>query len=63
MGNLAWCYDNGKGVERDVEESTRWYKRGAQAGDTRSMYSYAYCCEYGDGMDPGEPFPGSVKRL
>jgi TPR repeat protein len=24
--NLSWCYENGQGIEKDLEKSIYWYK-------------------------------------
>ena len=31
MGNLAWCYSEGIGVEQDQVQATELYRRGAEA--------------------------------
>ncbi len=55
MGNLAWCYDNGKGVEQDHAEAARWFQRGAESGDVRSMYCLAWDYEHGEGVEASLP--------
>ncbi len=65
MGNLAWCYDNGKGVEQDHAEAARWFQRGAESGDVRSMYCLAWDYEHGEGVRPASLLPrtGMNRRL
>ena len=36
-------------VQQDAAEAARWYQKGAEAGDVRSMSQYASCCESGLG--------------
>jgi len=36
---MGWFYLNGVGVERDVEQARRWYKKSARQGDSRAMFS------------------------
>ncbi len=46
--NLGVMYYNGTGVERNVEESTRWYRKAAEQGDP-----YAQCA-FGLALDDDE---------
>ena len=32
MGNLAWCYENGKGVERNLARALELYRAAADQG-------------------------------
>jgi TPR repeat protein len=32
MCNLGACYENGEGVERNLEEATKWYRQSAANG-------------------------------
>jgi len=36
---MGWFYLNGVGVEPDIEEAKRWYKKSARQGDPRAMFS------------------------
>jgi TPR repeat protein len=36
---MGWFYLNGIGVEQDIEEAKRWYKKSARQGDPRAMFS------------------------
>ena len=34
---LAWCYLNGHGVKKDLNEAVRWYRKAAEQGDTEAQ--------------------------
>jgi len=36
---MGWFYLNGVGVERDVEQARRWYRKSARQGDSRALFS------------------------
>ena len=36
---MGWFYLNGVGVEQDVEQARRWYRKSARQGDSRAMFS------------------------
>jgi TPR repeat protein len=36
---MGWFYLNGVGVEPDLEEARRWYRKSARQGDPRAMFS------------------------
>ena len=37
--NLAWCYENGKGVEQNLEKAAYWFEKAAIQGDvTAQLY-------------------------
>jgi len=44
---LGSCYEEGTGVDVDLEEAKRWYARAAEKGDTDSEYALGFC--YDDG--------------
>ena len=48
----------GTGVEPDVAEAVRWYRRAAEAGHYPSQARLGYCCAKGLGtaVDPVEAF-------
>ena len=31
QGNLGWMYTNGNGVEEDLDEAAKWYRRSEQS--------------------------------
>jgi TPR repeat protein len=33
MANLAWCFEQGKGVDKDLEEARRWYQNAGDLGE------------------------------
>ena len=43
MGNvkaqfkLAWCYEKGVGVKKDIEAAVRWYRKAAAQGDSAAQ--------------------------
>ncbi len=36
---MGWFYLNGVGVEQDIEQARRWYRKSARQGDSRAMFS------------------------
>lgn len=36
---MGWFYLNGVGVEPNLEEAKRWYRKSARQGDSRAMFS------------------------
>jgi uncharacterized protein len=36
---MGWFYLNGVGVEQDIEQARRWYRKSARQGDNRAMFS------------------------
>jgi hypothetical protein len=51
MANLGFCYAQGQGVERDLEQAVDWYRKGAEAGDGRAMAVLGFCYEQGQGVE------------
>lgn len=49
--NLAMCYEEGTGVDVDLEEANRWYVRAAEKGDTDSEYALGCNYYHGIGFD------------
>lgn len=49
MHNLARCFIDGRGVERNEHAAVSWYRRAADEGYIPSMFSLADCCENGVG--------------
>ena len=43
--NLAICYFNGYGVEKDVEKAVYWWQKAADAGDSDAEYMLELCCK------------------
>ena len=49
--NLAICYFNGYGVEKDVEKAIYWWQKAADAGDSDAQYRLAFCFLKGEGVE------------
>ena len=49
--NLAICYFNGYGVEKDVEKAIYWWQKAADAGDSDAQNSLAFRYFKGDGVE------------
>ena len=43
--NLAICYFNGYGVEKDVEKAVYWWQKAANAGNSGAEYMLELCCK------------------
>jgi len=48
---MAWCYQNGKGVEKNIKEAVRWYENAADAGYAASQCNLGLCYERGEGVE------------
>ncbi|MBR3560669.1 MAG: sel1 repeat family protein [Oscillospiraceae bacterium] len=48
---VAMLYENGNGVERDLEKAAYWYRRTAESGDREAMLTYAMIRALGKGTD------------
>ena len=49
--NLAICYFNGYGVEKDVEKAIYWWQKAADAGNSAAQFNLAICYLKGDGVE------------
>jgi TPR repeat protein len=47
---LAWSYEAGKGVDRDIELAAKWFTTAAQGGDGEAMYALAVMYSTGAGQ-------------
>ena len=36
--NLAFMYENGKGIERDMDQAIYWYEKSARSGCIRALF-------------------------
>lgn len=48
--NLAVCYDSEYGVEKNVEEAVKWYRKSAEQGYARAQHNLGICYYNGDGV-------------
>jgi len=49
---MGWFYLNGVGIDADIAEAIRWYRRSARQGDKRAMFSLGQIAYFG--MDYSE---------
>src|SRR6185437_7681246 len=49
--NLAVCYYNGTGVEKDEQKAVECYKKAAEQGVASAQYNLAVCYENGTGVE------------
>jgi TPR repeat protein len=54
QARLAWYYETGRGVERNLEKAARWFQRAAQGGDGEAMYALSVMSATGTGQ-PRDP--------
>lgn len=47
---LAWCYEAGRGVPRDLAQAARWFQQGAAGGDGEAMYALSVMHATGTGQ-------------
>ena len=52
--NLAVCYEDGIGVEKDEQKAVEWYKKAAKQGDVKAQNNLALCYEDGIGVEKDE---------
>lgn len=48
--NLGLLYYEGVGIERNLEESIKWYRKGAEEGDSEAMYCLGLSYQAGEGV-------------
>jgi len=51
MYNLAVCFEDGVGVEKDPVQAVDWYRQAADGGDCDSIYGLALSKLYGQGIE------------
>jgi hypothetical protein len=54
MFNLALCYRNGEGVEKDVLEAYRWFLLAAKQGGALAQCNLGFCYYLGEGVEKDE---------
>lgn len=47
---IGLCYENGQGVNADMETAINWYKKAESAKDALACYRLGLCYEYGRGV-------------
>ena len=47
---LGYCYDTGRGVEKDLIEAVKWYRKAAEQGDAIAQYRLGNFYRYGRGV-------------
>lgn len=47
---LAYCYEQGRGVPKDVVEAVKWYLKAAEQGDSDAQSSLGFCYQDGKGV-------------
>ncbi len=58
--NLALCYENAKGVEKDEKKAAELYQIASSEGNIQAMVNLAYCYENGIGVEKN---PEKAKEL
>lgn len=61
--NLGCCYENGEGVEKDVEQAVSLYRKAADQGYAVAQCHLGKCYEYGVGVDQDFNFAAVWYRL
>jgi len=49
--NLAWCYYNGEGVDKDLKQAVLWYTKAAEQGFANAQFNLGVCYGNGEGVD------------
>lgn len=52
--NLAICYDNGEGVEKDEVEAVKWYRKAAEQGHKDAQFDLGVSYDNGEGIEKDE---------
>ena len=50
QADLAWAYDQGKGVAQSYEESAKWYRKAAEQGNANAQYNLGVAYDQGEGV-------------
>jgi TPR repeat protein len=48
--NLGFCYDDGRGVEKDYGEAVKWYRKAAEQNFAPAQFNLGYCYANGQGV-------------
>ncbi|RIA80063.1 hypothetical protein C1645_839363, partial [Glomus cerebriforme] len=49
-----YCYQYGKGVDKNVTKAFEWYVKSATAGYAQGQHYLGYCYQYGKGVNKNE---------
>lgn len=49
--SLGNCYANGYGVEKDITEAAKWFRKSAEQGYSRAEFNLGLCYANGDGVE------------
>ena len=49
--NLGCCYDFGDGVENDLREAVKWYRKSAEQGYASAQFNLGCCYDRGEGVE------------
>jgi TPR repeat protein len=47
---LGWCYENGRGVEKDIGKAMEWYRSAADQGNESAQFQLGYLFQQGIGV-------------
>jgi TPR repeat protein len=48
--NLGYCYDDGRGAEKDYAEAVKWYRKAAAQNFAPAQFNLGYCYANGQGV-------------
>ena len=48
--NLGFCYDDGRGVEKDYSHAVKWYRKAAEQNYAPAQFNLGYCYANGQGV-------------
>lgn len=62
---LGFCYEYGKGVDKDAQKAVEWYRRAAAQNLSEAQCNLGVCYSYGNGVKKirNEQLNGIVERL
>ena len=49
--NLGLCYHEGRGVEKDLSEAVKWFRKAAEQNDAKAQYNLGVCYDKGRGVE------------